>query len=84
MISACKFPWDLDALGVSINYPNICELTEKFMFQHLTPDDNDTSEPGPSDCDYTTITSKIAVFWSAVATFYAPSNKSGIHGMDCE
>ena len=81
MISAHKIPWDLNASGVSINYPNLCELTEQFLFEHLNPDNDDTSDPRPSDRDHPTITSKIAVFRSAVATFYAPSNESGIHSM---
>ena len=84
MISAHKIPQDLNALGGSINYPNLCELTEQFLFEHLNPDNNVTSEPGPSDHDHPTITIKIAVFWSAVATFYTPSDESGIHSMHCE
>ena len=34
--------------------------------------------------DYPSTSSKFSVFHSAVATFYAPSDESGIHGMHCE
>ena len=71
-ISARNVPQDLDTLGDSINYPNLCDLTEQFLFEHLNP------QSDPSDLG---ISSKISVFRSAVATFYAPSDESGIHGM---
>ena len=77
-ISARNVPWDLDTLGDSINYPNLHDLTEQFLFEHLNP------QSEPSDLEYPSISSKISVFRSAVATFYAPSDESGIHGMHRE
>lgn len=74
-ISARNVPQDLDTLGDSINYPNLRDLTEQFLFEHLNP------QSEPSDLEYPSISSKISVFRSAVATFYAPSDESGIHGM---
>ena len=50
-----------------------------FLFKQLYPEDN-SSDPD----HYPTISSKISVFNSAIATFYAPSDDSGICGMHHE
>ena len=55
-ISAHNVPRDLNMLGDSINYPNLRDLTEQFLFKHLNP------QSEPSDLEYPSISSKISVF----------------------
>ena len=76
---ACNVPCDLDALGHSIGHSNLCELTEHFLFEQLNHGNNILAEQ-PA-VDYPSTSSKFSVFHSAVATFYAPSDESGSHGM---
>ena len=64
-------------MGDSIGHSDLRKLTEQFLFEQLNPEDENTSESH----SYPHITSKISVFRSAVATFLAPSDDSGIHGM---
>ncbi|KAF8876420.1 hypothetical protein BD779DRAFT_1613320 [Infundibulicybe gibba] len=76
-----NYPRTLDALANHINQPHLPELTRRFLFGQLNPDliSNDIEL---DDCPV--ITSKISVFHSAVASFFAPSDECGIHGMHRE
>lgn len=63
-----------------IHEPALPELTRRFLFDQLNPNGPQTSSDIPlNQCPR--ISSKISVFHSAVATFYAPSDESGIWGM---
>ncbi|KAI0295051.1 hypothetical protein B0F90DRAFT_1811552 [Multifurca ochricompacta] len=68
---ARRYPQSLEELSNVVNEPNLPYLTQIFLVDQLHL--NDTSLPP--------ITSKISVFHSAVATFFAPSDPSGIYGM---
>lgn len=57
----------------------LVELTQHFLFYEMHHD-RDITVP-PSDNELPHILSKVYVFHSAVATFYAPSDLSGISGM---
>jgi len=73
-----NLPRYLKELADHINEPDLLYLTCHFLFEHLNPNFEGLSDEHP------TITSKVNVFWSAVATFYAPSDDSGIRGMHHE
>lgn len=66
-------------LGDHFDQPDLLNLTQQFLFEQLYPED-DSSDPD----QYPTISSKISVFNSAVATFYAPSDDSGIRSIHRE
>ena len=72
-------PRDLEILANHYDQPNLPWLTRQFVFEQLHPD-TDPYNPHL----HPTISGKISVFHSAMATFYAPSDDSGIHGMCCE
>jgi hypothetical protein len=77
---ATGYPRYASSLGEYINQPQLLELIRRFLHDQLAPD---AEQPGSdillSDCP--TFSSRITVFHSAVATFYAPSDLSGIGGM---
>lgn len=78
---ARPYPSDLDALAAAIEQPNFTELTRRFLYDQLHPhsiSDSIDMENLPF------ITSPISVLHSAIATLYAPSDESGIHGMRWE
>lgn len=79
------YPSDLEALAVFIGEPSLVELTRKFLYDQLLPFDLAAQGVSSDDLDnlddLPVIDSYISVFHSAVATFYAPSDESGIHGM---
>lgn len=63
-----------------MDIPQLHELARRFLYDHIYPDSALSSNEIPlEDCPI--IHSKISVFHSAVATFFAPSDESGIHGM---
>jgi hypothetical protein len=69
-----------DALQTEIRQPNFAYLIRQFLHNQLHPNLN----PVDSDTRYTRlpeIRGKITIYPSAVATFYAPSDISGIGGM---
>jgi hypothetical protein len=71
------------ALGVQLGRPNFVTLIRKFLYGQLHADSNSTSSE-PSEVSATKLPSfheKIRVHFSAVATFYAPSDISGVGGM---
>ncbi|EIM87672.1 uncharacterized protein STEHIDRAFT_56247 [Stereum hirsutum FP-91666 SS1] len=79
------YPSDLSTLAIHIGEPTLPELTRRFLYdQLLAPDlaaQGFSSDDVDSVDDLPLIFSSISVFHSAVATFYAPSDESGIHGM---
>ncbi|KAF8815595.1 hypothetical protein BYT27DRAFT_7079551, partial [Phlegmacium glaucopus] len=73
-----NYPRYLEDLAVHIQQPRLTELTRRFLFEQLHPN---TSADGVELEDCPKITSKISVFHSAVATFFAPSDECGLRGM---
>ncbi|KAJ3999966.1 hypothetical protein F5050DRAFT_1563996 [Lentinula boryana] len=73
----------LDALATQVQQPRLPELTRQFLYEQISnATDDDAQAVDISDCPE--ILSKINVYHSAVAMFYAPSDNSGIHGMHRE
>ncbi|KAJ3735585.1 hypothetical protein DFJ43DRAFT_1113159 [Lentinula guzmanii] len=73
------YPRSLQALSAYTNNHQLEELTRRFLHTQLH---NRESDIELDDCPH--ITSKINVYHSAVAVFYAPSDISGIRGMKHE
>src|ERR1700761_5958993 len=74
------YPLDVEELAAQINLPLSVNLIRRFLFDQIYPN-------APLSGDEVDINicpmfnSSIHVFHSAVATFYAPSDTSGIGGM---
>ncbi|KAF8955385.1 hypothetical protein BDZ97DRAFT_1907688 [Flammula alnicola] len=79
-----KYPSELSSLAVHIREPRFPSLVHEFLCQQLdTSQDDASSFSADSDMsdDILEMISPISVFHSAVATFYALSDISGIRGM---
>ncbi|THG93454.1 hypothetical protein EW026_g7789 [Hermanssonia centrifuga] len=74
-----NYPKTLKALGRSVNVPYLPQLVSQFIYDqtHLAPLPDDSSQCPPCP----PLSGSINVFHSAAATFYAPSDLSGIGGM---
>ncbi|KAF9062687.1 hypothetical protein BDP27DRAFT_1385099 [Rhodocollybia butyracea] len=73
-----SYPTDISLLSRYLNQPNLESLACFFLYEQLN------GEPPPPDYrneDLPAIGSIVRVFHSAVATFHAPSDISGTHGM---
>ncbi|EDR03636.1 uncharacterized protein LACBIDRAFT_331347 [Laccaria bicolor S238N-H82] len=80
---AHTYPRGLKDLAQHIQHPELIELTQHFLYDQLHTNDGTSSANVPlQQCPHPS--SKISVFHSAVATFYAPSDKSSIRGMRTE
>ncbi|KAF4602983.1 hypothetical protein EYR38_003387 [Pleurotus pulmonarius] len=74
------YPRRIAELAEYIGYPQLHELTRRFLYDHLYPNARFSSNEIPlNDCP--SIDSKTSVYHSAIATFFAPSDSSGIYGM---
>lgn len=72
-----------DVLADKINQPNLVNLIQQFLYdQHHSDSDSDATSSAASELPE--FYNKINVYSSAVATFYAPSDISGIGGMRSE
>lgn len=72
-----QYPQIVDALGLHIGTPSLPSLVSRFLFQQLHPD-ADT----PNDANnLPACPAHVHVYHSAVATFYTPSDPSGVGGM---
>jgi hypothetical protein len=73
----------LPALGAELGVPNLVTLTRHFLFNQYHPnDDRDPTDIPLSDCPR--YDGSINVYNSACARFFAPSDLSGIGGMQKE
>ncbi|KAF5382367.1 hypothetical protein D9757_009785 [Collybiopsis confluens] len=84
---ARNYPRDLVALATHIQQPTFVLLTQEFLRDQLhSLNENHSTHSSDSDSNSTLphITSKVNVYHSAVAVFYAPSDNSGIRGMKRE
>jgi hypothetical protein len=74
------YPWEVTKLGRQIGQPHLQELIRRFPAEQLRqPEDDDFHDIPLSECPH--FYSRISVFPFASATFYAPSDLSGINGM---
>jgi hypothetical protein len=72
--------YDVTELAAKLNVPDFPKLIQRFLYDQLHPNGPLTSSDVPlSACPY--FDGKVTVFLSAVATYYAPSDHSGIGGM---
>lgn len=72
-------------LAVKINQPNLSVLIRRFLFDQLNPNYPLSSSSLPqSSYPYLDNSTIISTYSSALATFYAPSDQSGIGGMHFE
>ncbi|KAF8804851.1 hypothetical protein BYT27DRAFT_7225140 [Phlegmacium glaucopus] len=80
-----KYPSVLSSLAVYIKEPCLPSLVCEFLHQQLNISGNEASTSefdfDMPDNDILEMISPISVFHSAIATFYAPSDISGIRGM---
>jgi hypothetical protein len=75
--------WTVPALAAELRRPDLDHLIRRFLFDQLQPDNNLHS----SDVDIDACPQfygRIYVFYSASATYYAPSDPSGVGGMHRE
>ncbi|KAF5378335.1 hypothetical protein D9615_008783 [Tricholomella constricta] len=77
---AKNYPRALEDLAAAIVQPRLPELMRRFLFDQLNDDETLSSNTVPLNA-CPVISSEISVYHSATATFYAPSDDSGIRGM---
>ncbi|KAI1782777.1 hypothetical protein LXA43DRAFT_1137866, partial [Ganoderma leucocontextum] len=74
------YPRWVGDLAAHVNIPSLPFLVSRFIFQQLHPDSDLPEDPNALPA----CSSRIHIYHSAVATFYAPSDPSGIGGMHRE
>ncbi|KAK0435379.1 hypothetical protein EV421DRAFT_2011156 [Armillaria borealis] len=74
------YPRRLGRLAAYTHYPQLPLLTRRFLYDQLRGETDPPSDTIALD-DCPEITSNVYVYHSAVASFYAPSDISGIRGM---
>jgi len=85
LVVARNFPRTLHDLAQHIQVLDFVELVRRFLYDQLPRRSDDTRTSSDVSLDECPLpTSKFSVFNSAVATFYAPSDQSGIRGMKRE
>ena len=72
-----------DSIADTINQPDLTHLIQRFIHGRIPPD-SDSEASSSTSSDLPEFHAKISIYSSAVATFYAPSDVSGIGGMRCE
>ena len=75
--------WTLQVAARMLEQPGFPVLVRRFLFDQLNPNPPVPSSEIMEDM-YPVIEDKIYVFSSAVATFHAPSDISGVTGMHCK
>jgi hypothetical protein len=78
-----NLPLTVEGLSVHLNIPHLPNLVRRFLYEQLVQVDPDVElhDVPLFDCPVLTNTTKIRVFPSAVAIYYAPSDLSGTRGM---
>ena len=80
--TASHYPQTIDVLGEHFNQRDLPNLVWRFLYLQDNPDSDEDIEAIPlAECPYLFDIADISVFYSAQATFLAPSNPSGVHGM---
>ena len=75
------YPNRLYPLAEALNLPELAELTRRFLYEQLNPGDDAHDVPLH---ELPVITGHVAVYPSAVAVYYAPSDTHGTKGMHRE
>ena len=76
-MAACKiYPEDIE-----IEHPHFSDLIQKFIYDQQHSDDCSNSSSVSAESTLPTFFGMITIYPSAVATFHAPSDLSGIGGM---
>jgi hypothetical protein len=76
----CNIPRSLEGVAAHYHYPQLPELTRRFLYNQLHPNSPHTSETiALSRCPM--VYEHVNIFTSAIAIFWAPSDPSGIGGM---
>ncbi|PBK62152.1 hypothetical protein ARMSODRAFT_990497 [Armillaria solidipes] len=75
-----RYPRSLSLLADHIHQPQLPALLRRFLYDQLRQEDEPSADEVDID-DCPEISSKIYVYHSAIASFYAPSDISGIRGM---
>ena len=83
MLVVCHYPHSLEVLATHIDQPRLPALTRHFLFDQINRNPEVTSDDVDLE-DCPVIHGKISVFHSAVASFFAPSDECGLHGMRWE
>ncbi|KDQ49060.1 hypothetical protein JAAARDRAFT_143949 [Jaapia argillacea MUCL 33604] len=79
-VPARGYPRQLEALAERISQPELVSHTRRFLFQELHPEDKrPNTDIRLEEC--LQFNGPVSVFHSAQATFYAPSDLSGVGGM---
>ena len=85
MCTARKYPPTLGGLANHLNEPNLSDYIRRFLYDRLYPDADVCGMDAPiEDCPTVSPFLRLKVFHSATATYYAPSDLSGIGGMHRE
>lgn len=80
---ARKYPLELLALSRTLHIPDLPQLIRRFLYDQLLPNSIESgAEVDLNKCP--TFSGIVRIFHSAVATFHAPSDPSGIGGMHRE
>jgi hypothetical protein len=79
LVSERRYPRYPSELGQHIHVPAFPTLLANFLADQLHSEDYSDDGNGIDSSDISTTT--ISVFHSAIATFYAPSDPSGVRGM---
>ncbi|PPQ82127.1 hypothetical protein CVT24_012430, partial [Panaeolus cyanescens] len=75
-----NLPHDVESLASHFGIPRLHEYLSRFLYEQLHPDDLTPVDSIPlARCPK--VVGKVRVFPSAVSSYYAPSNLSGIGGM---
>ena len=79
----CKYTKNIAALATELNIPHIPSLLCHFLHSQLDLTNTCHPEEIPlEECPF--YNSKLHVYNSACSTFFAPSDLSGVYGMQCE
>ncbi|KAF8878630.1 hypothetical protein BD779DRAFT_1613015 [Infundibulicybe gibba] len=79
-----NYPRHLSDLATTLNLPELPELCRQFLYDQLHQNNPELSSADIPLTECPKISSKISVFHSAIAKFYAPSDESGVRGMRTE
>ncbi|KAF8488801.1 hypothetical protein F5888DRAFT_1622732, partial [Russula emetica] len=82
---AKRYPKTLDLLTSYVAEPNLPEYIRRFLYDQLYPDADLCGMDAPLEaCPTVSSSLQVMVFHSALATYHAPSDLSGIGGMHRE
>jgi hypothetical protein len=81
--SSTEYKCNVADLAKKIRQPMLLELIRRFLYDQLFPDNRLTSNDVSLDA-CPTFSGSISVYASAAATYYAPSDQSGVGGMHRE